>query len=87
MINIFLPILTPQLLKSIKKCQGYGHFNICGSSFKDDTLAYYYLTAISTTNTALVFMTANFKSAVGCVTAFAPAFALNLYSMFSKMFL
>ena len=40
MNNLSLHILTPQSLKSIDKCLIYGHFNACGSSFKNDTWAY-----------------------------------------------
>ena len=82
MNNLFLHILTPYSLKSIKKCQRYGHLNACESSFKNDTKANWLdLAAIAAANTAHVSMTANFKSAVGRVTALA----LNLYSTFSKM--
>ena len=38
--QIVLHILTPYSLKSIDKWQRYGHFNACGSGFKNDTLAY-----------------------------------------------
>ena len=82
MNNLFLHILTPYALHSIKKCQRYGHLNACGLSFKRDTAAYLLdSTAIATTNTACVSMTDNFRAAVGRVAAFA----LNLYSKFFKM--
>ena len=34
MDNLFLDISTPDSLKSVDKCQRYGHFNACGSISK-----------------------------------------------------
>ena len=47
-----------------------GNFNVCRSNFKNDIQAHWLdLTIIATANTAHVFITTNFKSAVGRVTA------------------
>ena len=58
-------------------------FNACGSFLKMTSEPTDWITAIATVNTARVFMTAKFKSAVGRVTALA----LNLESTFFKMYL
>ena len=46
-------MLTPYSLKSIDKCQGYGHFEVCGSSLKTTPKI---IDGIYTTNTGVLLL-------------------------------
>ena len=65
MNNLVLHILTPHSLKSIDKCQRYGHVNACGSHFKMTLkpIDWIYTHTAAANTRCVLFMTTKFKCA------------------------